>query len=168
MRHQRFACAHLSQQPHPGLDQLLRRYYKSALYPTLRHIDRILARWAHRKFKSLRRHRRQTAHWIARVARRQPWRGWALSSARSGRSSRLGPRPAYRLRVLGSRWPVPPSARPRSGAVFSAHSLILSTSSWVSRSSVRSHSLVARGLSWPGTCGSRSALAPLRKIDGVN
>src|SRR5262249_12659526 len=26
------------------------RYYKSALYPTLRHIDRILARWAHRKF----------------------------------------------------------------------------------------------------------------------
>ena len=23
-------------------------YYKSALYPTLRHIDRILARWAHR------------------------------------------------------------------------------------------------------------------------
>ena len=27
------------------------RYYKSALYPTLRHIDVILARWAHRKFK---------------------------------------------------------------------------------------------------------------------
>ena len=34
------------------------RYYKSALYPTLRHIDQILARWAHRKFKSLRRHTR--------------------------------------------------------------------------------------------------------------
>ena len=48
------------------------RYYKSARYPTLRHIDLILARWAHRKFESLRRHRRQTAHWIARVARRQP------------------------------------------------------------------------------------------------
>ena len=29
------------------------RFYKSALYPALRHIDRILARWAHRKFKSL-------------------------------------------------------------------------------------------------------------------
>jgi hypothetical protein len=67
-----------------------RRYYKSALYPTLRHIDRILARWAHRKFKSLRRHRRQTAHWIARVARRQPslfahWgllqgRGWTMGA----------------------------------------------------------------------------------------
>ena len=48
------------------------RYYKSALYPALRHIDRILARWAHRKFKSLRRHRRRTAQWLARVARRQP------------------------------------------------------------------------------------------------
>ncbi len=47
-------------------------YYKSALYPTLRHIDRILARWAHRKFKSLRRHRRRTQHWVARIARRQP------------------------------------------------------------------------------------------------
>ncbi len=47
-------------------------YYKSALYPTLRHIDRILARWAHRKFKSLRRHRRRTHQWLARIARRQP------------------------------------------------------------------------------------------------
>ena len=49
--------------------------------------------------------------------------------------------------MLGSRWPVPPSARPRAGVVFSAHSLILSTSSWVSRSVVRSYGLVVRGLS---------------------
>jgi group II intron reverse transcriptase/maturase len=48
------------------------RYYKSALYPTLRHIDRILARWAHRKFKSLRRHKRRTHHWLANVIQRQP------------------------------------------------------------------------------------------------
>jgi group II intron reverse transcriptase/maturase len=48
------------------------RYYKSALYPTLRHIDWILARWAHRKFKSLRRHRRRSRHWLARIARRSP------------------------------------------------------------------------------------------------
>ena len=55
-------------------------YYKSALYPTLRHIDRILARWAHRKFKSLRRHRRRTEQWLARIARRQPslFAHWAL------------------------------------------------------------------------------------------
>jgi len=48
------------------------RYYKSALYPTLRHIDQILARWAHRKFKSLRRHHRRARHWLQRLARRQP------------------------------------------------------------------------------------------------
>ena len=48
------------------------RYYKSTLYPTLRHIDRILARWAHRKFKSLRRRKRRTHHWLANVIRRQP------------------------------------------------------------------------------------------------
>ena len=66
------------------------RYYKSALYPTLRHIDLILARWAHRKFKSLRRHRRRTRQWLDRIARRQPrlfahWgllqgRGWAMGA----------------------------------------------------------------------------------------
>lgn len=48
------------------------RFYKSALYPALRHIDRILARWAHRKFKSLRRHKRRTNHWLLQVVRRQP------------------------------------------------------------------------------------------------
>jgi RNA-directed DNA polymerase len=67
------------------------RYYKSALYPTLRHIDLILARWAHRKFKSLRRHRRQTVHWIARVARRQPslFAHWGLLQGR-GRTMGAG------------------------------------------------------------------------------
>ncbi len=45
-------------------------YYKSALYPTLRHIDRKLVRWATRKFKSLRGHRRRAAHWLRRIARR--------------------------------------------------------------------------------------------------
>lgn len=45
-------------------------YYKSALYPTLRHIDRKLVRWATRKFKGLRRHRRRAAHWLRRIARR--------------------------------------------------------------------------------------------------
>ncbi|MCG5514493.1 group II intron reverse transcriptase/maturase [Ectothiorhodospira shaposhnikovii] len=48
-------------------------FYKSALYPTLQHIDRKLALWATRKFKRLRRHRRRAAHWLLRVVRRQPW-----------------------------------------------------------------------------------------------
>jgi len=66
------------------------RYYKSVLYPTLRHIDLILARWAHRKFKSLRRHQRRSRQWLDRIARRQPrlfahWgllqgRGWTIGA----------------------------------------------------------------------------------------
>jgi len=44
------------------------RYYKSALYPTLRHLDRHLAGWAMAKYKRLRRHRRRAEHWIHKVA----------------------------------------------------------------------------------------------------
>jgi RNA-directed DNA polymerase len=60
------------------------RFYKSALYPTLRHIDQTLARWAHRKFKSLQRHRRRARHWLDRVARRQPrlFAHWGLLQGR--------------------------------------------------------------------------------------
>jgi len=47
------------------------RFYPSALYPTLRRIDAFLARWAHRKFKSLRRHKRRVRHWLERIAHRQ-------------------------------------------------------------------------------------------------
>ncbi len=47
-------------------------FYKSALYPTLRHIDRMLSLWAARKYKKLRRHRRRAEHWLARVARTRP------------------------------------------------------------------------------------------------
>ena len=48
------------------------RYYKSALYPTLRHLDRRLAHWAMAKYKRLRRHRRRAEHWIHKVALRDP------------------------------------------------------------------------------------------------
>src|SRR6476619_1555688 len=48
------------------------RFYKSALYHALRHIDRILARWPHRTFKSLRRHKRRTHHWLLNIVQRQP------------------------------------------------------------------------------------------------
>ena len=47
------------------------RFYPSALYPTLRRIDVFLARWAYRKFKSLRRHKTRAIHWLQRIARRQ-------------------------------------------------------------------------------------------------
>ena len=45
--------------------------YKSALYSTLRHLDRKLVLWATRKFKRLRAHRRRTDQWLRAVARRQ-------------------------------------------------------------------------------------------------
>jgi group II intron reverse transcriptase/maturase len=47
-------------------------FYKSALYPTLRHVDQVLARWAERKYKKLHGHLRRARHWLARVARTRP------------------------------------------------------------------------------------------------
>lgn len=46
-------------------------FYKSALYPTLRQIDRKLALWLTRKHKRLRGHRRRASHWLERVARKE-------------------------------------------------------------------------------------------------
>jgi RNA-directed DNA polymerase len=48
-------------------------FYKSALYPTLKHLNRALVRWAMRKFKRLRRHQRRAEHWLGRIARKEPW-----------------------------------------------------------------------------------------------
>ena len=48
------------------------RFYKSALYPVLRHMNRALVHWARRKFKRLSRHRRRAEYWLGRVARREP------------------------------------------------------------------------------------------------
>ncbi|ACN15727.1 retron-type reverse transcriptase (RNA-directed DNA polymerase) [Desulforapulum autotrophicum HRM2] len=63
------------------------RYYKSALYPTLRCLDRRLAMWATRKYKRLRCHRRRAAQWLNRIARRQPnlFAHWRLMNAVAGR-----------------------------------------------------------------------------------
>ena len=47
-------------------------YYKSALYPVLRHSSRILALWVTQKYKLFRRHRRQAEHWLGRVASKDP------------------------------------------------------------------------------------------------
>jgi RNA-directed DNA polymerase len=46
------------------------RYYRSGLYPTIRQLDRSLARWAYRKYEKLRGPLRRAAHWIARISRR--------------------------------------------------------------------------------------------------
>ncbi len=48
------------------------RFYRSALTPVLRHLERALVRWACRKFKRFRGHVTNAAHWLGQVARRDP------------------------------------------------------------------------------------------------
>jgi len=55
-----------------GWLQYYGRYYRSALYPTMRELDQDLVLWAKRKYKKLRHHHRRATHWIARISRRAP------------------------------------------------------------------------------------------------
>jgi RNA-directed DNA polymerase len=71
-----------------GWIQYYGRFYRSALYPVFRHLNELLVRWAMRKYKRLRGHRRRAEHWLGGVARREP-RLFAHWSA-------LGVRPAAR------------------------------------------------------------------------
>ncbi len=48
------------------------RFYKSAMYPTLRHINRKLCLWAMRKFKRLKHHKRRAEHMLGKVAKIYP------------------------------------------------------------------------------------------------
>jgi RNA-directed DNA polymerase len=47
-------------------------FYKSALYPTLRHLNTTLVRWAMRKLKRLRHHLTNAVYCLGRIANRQP------------------------------------------------------------------------------------------------
>lgn len=70
-----------------GWINYFKRYYKSAMYPTFQHFDRILAKWAVRKYKKLRGHQRRAQQWLSRVARKQPklFAHWQLLQAAAGR-----------------------------------------------------------------------------------
>jgi len=65
-----------------GWLQYYGRFYRSALYPPMRQLDRSLARWAERKYKKLRRHLRRATHWVARISRRDPklWAHWQMGA----------------------------------------------------------------------------------------
>lgn len=54
------------------------RFYKSAMYPIWHHLNRAIAKWASRKYKRLRRHKRNAVHWLGSVALRMPklFRHW--------------------------------------------------------------------------------------------
>jgi RNA-directed DNA polymerase len=47
------------------------KFYKSALIPVFKCLNRRLVRWAQRKYKRLRSQRRAT-HWLRRIARKEP------------------------------------------------------------------------------------------------
>jgi len=49
------------------------QYYKSALYKVSNVLNRILIRWARRKYKRFRFHHRRATHWLRGIAHRQPW-----------------------------------------------------------------------------------------------
>lgn len=48
-------------------------FYKSAMHPILRHFNRTLVRWATRKFKKLKGHKRRAEYFLGRIARKEPW-----------------------------------------------------------------------------------------------
>ncbi len=55
-----------------GWIQYYGRFYPSALYAVFRHFNGLLVRWAMRKYKRLRGHRRRAEHWLGGLARREP------------------------------------------------------------------------------------------------
>jgi group II intron reverse transcriptase/maturase len=61
-------------------------FYKSALYRTFQHLNNILVRWASRKFKRLKEHKRRAFLWLQSRVHRQPrlFAHWQLSQAKAG------------------------------------------------------------------------------------
>jgi RNA-directed DNA polymerase len=48
------------------------QYDKAALYATFRGLDRIVVKWAMRKYTKLKGHQRRATHWLGRMASWQP------------------------------------------------------------------------------------------------
>ena len=48
------------------------RFYRSQCVRVLQYLNKVLATWARRKYKRLRRRRRASAHWLGCIARRNP------------------------------------------------------------------------------------------------
>lgn len=48
------------------------QYYKSAMYPFLRNIERYLTRWVMRKYKRYRGHKQRARKWLGRVRKSEP------------------------------------------------------------------------------------------------
>ena len=59
------------------------KYYKSELYSVAKIANRTLSRWAMRKYKKLKRHKRRAQQWIAKIAKREPtmFAHWQIAAA---------------------------------------------------------------------------------------
>ena len=61
-------------------------FYRSAMHGLCRYLDRKLVRWARRKYKTLRRHKRRGEEWLQRVKEAQPllFEHWQSRGAKVG------------------------------------------------------------------------------------
>ena len=61
-------------------------FYKSALYRVFQQLNKILVRWASRKYKRLRRNNQRARQWLQGVFHRQPelFAHWQLSQIKAG------------------------------------------------------------------------------------
>jgi len=48
------------------------RFYKSQMYPVLRHMNKVLVQWARRKYKTLETHKTRAENWLGNIAKREP------------------------------------------------------------------------------------------------
>ena len=48
------------------------RFYKSQMYPVLRHMNQVLVQWARRKYKKLKIHKTRAEHFLGNIAKREP------------------------------------------------------------------------------------------------
>ena len=48
------------------------RFYKSQMYPVLRHMNQALVQWARRKYKKLKTHKKRAENWLGNIAKREP------------------------------------------------------------------------------------------------
>jgi RNA-directed DNA polymerase len=59
------------------------KFYKSELYSVAKIANRTLSRWAMRKYKKLKRHKRRAQQWITKIAKREPtmFAHWQIAAA---------------------------------------------------------------------------------------
>src|ERR1019366_2476329 len=61
-------------------------FYRSAMHGLCRYLDRKLVRWARRKYKTLRRHKRRGEEWLQKMKEAQPrlFEHWQFRGAKVG------------------------------------------------------------------------------------